>query len=145
MALIKCPECENMVSDQAKTCIHCGTPINTKEESLLIAKLSKFNYKYPFFVKPFDVVGLFDENNNKILSFRLGQSQRMEITKPMKVKAYFMGINGKKSSFLGIDKKTCSNELTIVPGKTQRVQISVYDSAVIRRLAISFVDVIDSD
>ena len=57
---LKCPECENMVSDQAKTCIHCGTPINTKEESLLIAKLSKFNYKYPFFVKPFDIVGLFD-------------------------------------------------------------------------------------
>lgn len=27
MALIKCPECGNTISDQAKTCIHCGCPI----------------------------------------------------------------------------------------------------------------------
>lgn len=27
MAMIKCPECGNMISDKAPTCIHCGTPI----------------------------------------------------------------------------------------------------------------------
>ena len=27
MAMIKCPECGNMVSDKAPTCIHCGTPL----------------------------------------------------------------------------------------------------------------------
>ena len=27
MALIKCPECEKEISDQAKVCIHCGCPI----------------------------------------------------------------------------------------------------------------------
>ncbi len=27
MALIKCPECEKEVSDKAKTCIHCGCPL----------------------------------------------------------------------------------------------------------------------
>lgn len=28
MAMIKCPECGNMVSDKAKSCIHCGMPLN---------------------------------------------------------------------------------------------------------------------
>lgn len=34
MALIKCPECENEVSDKAEKCIHCGYPIKNelKEE-----------------------------------------------------------------------------------------------------------------
>ena len=27
MAMIKCPECGNMVSDKAPACIHCGTPL----------------------------------------------------------------------------------------------------------------------
>lgn len=27
MAMIKCPECGNMVSDKAPTCIHCGAPL----------------------------------------------------------------------------------------------------------------------
>ena len=27
MAIIKCPECGKEISDKAKTCIHCGCPI----------------------------------------------------------------------------------------------------------------------
>lgn len=27
MAMIKCPECGNMVSDKAQSCIHCGYPL----------------------------------------------------------------------------------------------------------------------
>lgn len=30
MALIKCPECGKEISDKAKTCIHCGYPIENK-------------------------------------------------------------------------------------------------------------------
>mgnify|MGYP002715360089 CR=1 FL=1 len=29
MALIKCPECENMVSDKSEKCIHCGYPMES--------------------------------------------------------------------------------------------------------------------
>ena len=29
MALIKCPECGGTVSDTAKSCPHCGAPIDT--------------------------------------------------------------------------------------------------------------------
>lgn len=30
MALIKCPECGNKISNQASTCIYCGYPLNQK-------------------------------------------------------------------------------------------------------------------
>lgn len=33
MALIKCPECGNMISTMAKVCIHCGCPIEELNES----------------------------------------------------------------------------------------------------------------
>ena len=29
--LIKCPECGNMVSDKAQSCIHCGMPLNVSK------------------------------------------------------------------------------------------------------------------
>ena len=29
MALIKCPDCEKEISDQAVSCIHCGRPIQS--------------------------------------------------------------------------------------------------------------------
>ncbi len=32
MALIKCPECGEMVSDQAPACIHCGYPLNAQAQ-----------------------------------------------------------------------------------------------------------------
>ncbi len=30
MALVKCNECEKMISDSSKKCIECGAPINTE-------------------------------------------------------------------------------------------------------------------
>ena len=37
MALIKCPECGNNISDKAKACIHCGYPMEalTQENDLV--------------------------------------------------------------------------------------------------------------
>ena len=31
MAMIKCPECGNMISDKAPACIHCGTPLQVNK------------------------------------------------------------------------------------------------------------------
>lgn len=33
MALIKCPECGHMVSDQALSCPQCGVPLKAKEQA----------------------------------------------------------------------------------------------------------------
>lgn len=32
MAMIKCPECGNMVSDKAAACIHCGMPLTVDKK-----------------------------------------------------------------------------------------------------------------
>ena len=40
MALIKCPECENQVSDKAGSCPHCGCPIADKPTIVKIRCLS---------------------------------------------------------------------------------------------------------
>ena len=42
MALIKCPECENQISDQSKTCPHCGYRLNamSNEEKSKIKKIA---------------------------------------------------------------------------------------------------------
>ena len=40
MAIIKCPECGNMVSDKAKACVHCGCPISN-EATVLIYGLNQ--------------------------------------------------------------------------------------------------------
>lgn len=45
MALIKCPECGNNVSDKAKVCIHCGYPIQSiKDNKLYRVIIEKLNY-----------------------------------------------------------------------------------------------------
>lgn len=33
MTLIKCPECENMISDKSKQCVHCGYPVEIEDDS----------------------------------------------------------------------------------------------------------------
>ena len=40
MALIKCPECGNMVSDKATECIHCGAPL--KLDTTVKIKIPRF-------------------------------------------------------------------------------------------------------
>lgn len=32
MALIKCPECGQLISDKAKACIHCGYPLDYEDD-----------------------------------------------------------------------------------------------------------------
>lgn len=36
MALIQCPNCGSQISDKAKKCIHCGTPLKNKRKNLLV-------------------------------------------------------------------------------------------------------------
>jgi uncharacterized membrane protein YvbJ len=48
MALIKCSECGNQVSDKARACIHCGAPIsesNNKKENVTTVQLTSKEIK----------------------------------------------------------------------------------------------------
>jgi len=42
MALIKCPDCENNVSDSAPTCPHCGRPIDATGSAAPMTLFTKF-------------------------------------------------------------------------------------------------------
>ena len=48
MALIKCKECKQSISDKASSCPHCGAPVkldevyNEKETEIVTVKVSKF-------------------------------------------------------------------------------------------------------
>lgn len=41
MALIQCPECGKQISDKASACIHCGYPLDNKEEPKLYSMVFK--------------------------------------------------------------------------------------------------------
>ena len=41
MAMIKCPECGNMISDKGTNCVHCGTPLQV--DKTVKIKIPKFN------------------------------------------------------------------------------------------------------
>ena len=48
MALIKCPECKNSISDQAEVCPKCGYELTTKKTATNSSNnfISKINFKY---------------------------------------------------------------------------------------------------
>ena len=57
MALIRCPECQNNVSDKATSCPHCGFPLSKAEKADKIKSMSKsvwgFFRKIPRYIKSF--------------------------------------------------------------------------------------------
>lgn len=61
MALIKCPECKNNISDQADVCPKCGYEINSNNKSNKNSK--KIDYKYLLIGLLIIVVGFYMLNN----------------------------------------------------------------------------------
>lgn len=44
MALIKCPECGKEISDQSTVCIHCGFPLQNKNECIVNGKKQDLSF-----------------------------------------------------------------------------------------------------
>ncbi len=66
MALIKCPECGNKISDQAESCPKCGYETKkstTEEKEPLKSKKSKWNNKYLIIIAVVIVAFLFFNQN----------------------------------------------------------------------------------
>lgn len=63
MALIKCPECKNNISDQADVCPKCGYEINNNNKTNKNNK--KIDYKYLLIGLLIIVVGFYMLNNRK--------------------------------------------------------------------------------
>ena len=75
MALIKCPECGNQISDKAERCPKCGYELNKKEtpttsdNKVASSFMNKGNIKYILIILAIIVAGFlfFNQNNNKFI------------------------------------------------------------------------------
>lgn len=89
MSIIKCPECNKEVSDQAEACIHCGYPLKKKEEQkpqiqyiyrnklfggrekVLCPKCKSYNCSYFQTVEPGVTKTSYSANLNPLKPFKL--------------------------------------------------------------------------
>lgn len=132
MALIKCPECGNEISDKAKACIHCGCPIEELQSS------GPVRIKMPNNVVE-GLVGLFssrraavsDSNGKLLWEGQHGENARFVIDEPTEI---VIDLGGWANSV----------ECTVFPNK----KYSLVQDMGIHMLAtyrITEVDVIDAD
>lgn len=89
MALIKCPECGKEVSDKAKSCIHCGYPINvskvkTNDEIIEHAKQKKKIGLIVFIILIILGIGIGVFSYNYSISGKKEANQAIEILKDYK-------------------------------------------------------------
>ena len=127
MAMINCPECGNLVSDKAITCIHCGVKL-AKEKNILRIKtpydprvLAVLTYK--FIDKQTGTV-LGQAHQNEVIEF--------EIDTPTTIVCHF-----------GRGWKDC--ELNYVPNGIQKYTISQIKGCFKTSMNFVKIDVIDSD
>ena len=75
MALIKCPECRNMVSDKAQSCIHCGVPLIV-EKNIVKIRTPKMN---DILLKDFDFIFADEKTGNQLASVNQNQVATFEL------------------------------------------------------------------
>ena len=78
MALIKCSECGNEVSDRAKSCPKCGCPIQTDNTVRIEFSRGKQLFNMGCYV--------LDEEDNIIAECKEGQTVEFEISKQLILK-----------------------------------------------------------
>ena len=79
MAIIRCPECNNTVSDQAGTCPHCGYPLkkqgSTHVLTITFYALAPKQYGLSSFVSQFMsgfIKGQIENDNGTVIDIRYG-------------------------------------------------------------------------
>ena len=86
MALINCPECTREISDKAKSCPHCGLPIEENPHIQLEKQLGKklvypelplgysIGKELPFWIGGSNFIGEYKKEDNFIKSFKTGEN-----------------------------------------------------------------------
>lgn len=118
MAMMKCPECGNDVSDKAKACIHCGFPISSLKpiQGAATIKVSKLDMN-----NLWAKATIIDEDTGaEIAKVRQGESFTIKVDKTMNIKVKFgpmmraatATLNPNESVKYLLDKQTFSLFLT---------------------------------
>ena len=127
MAMINCPECGNLVSDKAKSCIHCGFALE-KERNILRIKTPnepqvQVRLTYQFIDKQTgSVIGTINQN----------QIFEIELNKPTTIVCH-----------IGKGWKDC--ELVYTPGGIQKYTINKVNGCMYSSMSFAKIDIIDSD
>jgi hypothetical protein len=87
MSLINCPECNKEISDKAKVCVHCGSPLTltiigtpVKIKNLLICQN--------------DFTDMMSFNDAKLACYELGDGYRLPTKEELSIMYKFKGIIG---------------------------------------------------
>ena len=114
MALIKCLECGNNVSDKANQCIHCGFPLNPPKGELIISGKRSVSLikNHIYFLYLYEDGTFFDE----ILP---GEVKHYAVDKPMYL------VLGHQRGSLVHSAIPDSNPVKIEPGKITRLEASI--------------------
>ena len=127
MALVSCPECGSQVSDKAKTCIHCGAPL---EEEKNIVKIKTPNGDGVILRVTYTV---YNDKTNKILA-TAGNGEVM-----------IFELNEATTTRLHLGRGYKDALIRYVPSGTKRYSIKLINTFFGAHLSIQEVDTIDSD
>lgn len=138
MAMIKCPECGNQVSDRAKVCIHCGCPIEELAPSGIV-KIKASVLKSPAGINGRQKVSIFSgyEGSYKTLwEGESGEVAELHFDGPDNITVKY---HGSLMHYGG----ECSG--TIDPAKSKKYNISARQGFMSTKLVLQQVDVFDAD
>lgn len=111
-----------------------GEPVSVNE-SKIIVRIAPFLAPVP---RHYDVVGLFDEQDNLIISLNPNEVKSKEIDKDMVLTAHRLTSDGTKQTLYGPDAK--SNSVKVTAGKVTHLEIKFLPGYWFKRIRLSDVD-----
>ena len=129
MALIKCPECGQQVSDRAKACIHCGCPLE-EEKNIVKIKFNPYLNPNPYVGSVNMKVTITNEQTGAVI-VKSEQAEILTLTldNPMRLKFATGRFSGWKPAIL--DYTPCGPRkfnLTFVRDRICIQEVDVFDS-----------------
>ena len=103
MALIKCPECGNEVSDQSEVCIYCGYPIKSNDKQKTLVELVGDETKN---ISPIDTSEIVTKTTNKVEAYDVMLLEYSGLKLIAK---------GKLAEICNISKSEASDILSVLP------------------------------
>jgi len=64
MALIKCPDCNSLISDSADKCVHCGRPMKESKEKIL-AEIQTLQREYDALNESYEELLVYYRNSDE--------------------------------------------------------------------------------
>lgn len=114
MAIIKCPECNNNISDKASSCVHCGCPILNEEDICVTVKALKRSS----ISTPSLTIYLYTDTNEFIEEVLEGHTITFKANKSINVYASLVKPSGKNKII-----RSTSSCVNVLPNQNIKLQI----------------------